>query len=60
MYEVVAALSALGDAQAAIVRVRAKLNVTKARLSCRTVDTGGQDEDNQDFMPTQAALKAEA
>jgi CelD/BcsL family acetyltransferase involved in cellulose biosynthesis len=59
VHEVTAALSALGDAQAAIARAHAKLNVTKTRIGCRTVDTGGQDKDNQDVVPTQA-LKAVA
>ena len=49
--KVTAALSALGDAQAAMARAHGKLNVTKTKIGCRTVATGGEDKGNEDLMP---------
>ena len=53
--DITSALQALGSAQSAIARGHGKLRITQVRIGCRTVDTGGQDKDDQDFAPQGAA-----
>ena len=52
--DITMALGHLGNAQSAVVRGHGKLNITKVKIGCRTVDTGGEDKPNQDLVPAAA------